>query len=71
MLDIPIESSQSDDQRTFVANVKRIPPLGTPVRLVLKVEEEGGKRKAESRKQKAESRKRKAESGKRKVKSEK
>ena len=47
MLDIPIESSQSDDQRTFVANTKRIPPLGTPVRLVLSLEKkEGGKGKS-------------------------
>ena len=38
MLDIPIESSQSDDQRTYVANTKLIPPLGTPVRLVLQPE---------------------------------
>jgi hypothetical protein len=38
MLDIPIESSQSDDQRIYVANTKLIPPLGTPVRLVLKPE---------------------------------
>jgi hypothetical protein len=35
MLDIPIESSQSNDALTFVANTKRIPPLGMPVRLVL------------------------------------
>lgn len=35
MLDIPIESSQSNDALVFVANTKRIPPLGMPVRLVL------------------------------------
>lgn len=39
MLDLPIESSQEDGQRAFVANTKLIPPLGTPVRLVMKVEE--------------------------------
>ena len=38
MLDIPIESSQIDDQRIYVANTKLIPPLGIPVRLVLKPE---------------------------------
>jgi len=43
MLDIPVESSQSDDQRSYVANTKLIPPLGTPVRLVLKVEKERGR----------------------------
>jgi hypothetical protein len=35
MLDLPIESSQNDAQRSYVANTKRIPPLGTPVRLIL------------------------------------
>ncbi len=44
MLDIPIESSQSDDQRTFVANTKVIPPLGTPVRLVLKPKKAKGRK---------------------------
>jgi len=45
MLDIPIESSQSNDALTFVANTKQIPPLGTPVRLVLKpkLEDKGAK----------------------------
>jgi hypothetical protein len=36
MLDIPVESSQSLDQLAFAAFTERIPPLGTPVRLILK-----------------------------------
>ncbi len=36
MMDIPIESSQSNNALEFVANTKLIPPLGMPVRLVLK-----------------------------------
>jgi hypothetical protein len=36
MLDVPIESSQSNEALNFEANPKRIPELGTPVRLVLK-----------------------------------
>ena len=35
-LDIPTESSQVYDGLLFAANTKKIPPLGTPVRLVLK-----------------------------------
>jgi hypothetical protein len=35
MLDVPIESSQSNDALNFEANPDRIPTLGTPVRLVL------------------------------------
>jgi hypothetical protein len=35
-LDVPIESSQSNDGLLFEANTDRIPELGTPVRLVLK-----------------------------------
>lgn len=35
-LDIPVESSQSNDALEFEAFTERIPPLGTPVRLVLK-----------------------------------
>ena len=35
-LDIPVESSQSNDVLEFEAITERIPPLGTPVRLVLK-----------------------------------
>ncbi len=33
--DIPVESSQSNDALEFEAYTERIPPLGTPVRLVL------------------------------------
>jgi hypothetical protein len=36
MLDIPVESSQSNDELAFEAFSERIPPLGAPVRLILK-----------------------------------
>jgi hypothetical protein len=36
MLDIPIESSQTNTELAFEAFTKHIPPLGAPVRLVLK-----------------------------------
>jgi hypothetical protein len=36
MLDIPIESTDSDDALSFEANTEKIPPLGMPVRIVLK-----------------------------------
>lgn len=36
MLDLPIESSQSNDDLMFQANPDRIPPRGTPVTLILK-----------------------------------
>jgi hypothetical protein len=36
MLDIPVESSQSNTELAFEAFSERIPPLGAPVRLVLK-----------------------------------
>ncbi len=36
MLDIPIESSQSNAELGFEAFAERIPPLGAPVRLILK-----------------------------------
>jgi len=35
-LDIPVESSQSNESLEFEAFTERVPPLGTPVRLVLK-----------------------------------
>jgi hypothetical protein len=35
-LDIPVESSQANDGLLFEAHTKNIPPVGTPVRLVLK-----------------------------------
>ena len=36
MLDVPVESSQSDEALAFEAYTERIPALGTPVRLLLK-----------------------------------
>jgi hypothetical protein len=54
-LDIPVESSQSNDTLEFEAFTERIPPLGTPVRLVLrpvltkKAEGGGGKAEGESK----------------------
>jgi hypothetical protein len=36
MLDIPIESSQTNQELAFEAFSERIPPLGAPVRLILK-----------------------------------
>ena len=36
MLDLPIESTQTNQGLSFEAFTERIPPLGTPVRLVLK-----------------------------------
>jgi hypothetical protein len=43
MLDIPIESSQSNLELAFAAFTERIPPLGAPVRLILrpKLKEQG------------------------------
>ncbi len=35
MLDLPVESSQSNDELLYAANTEKIPPLGTRVRLVL------------------------------------
>lgn len=35
-LDIPVQSSQANDGLLFEANTKKIPPVGTPVRLVLR-----------------------------------
>jgi hypothetical protein len=35
MLDLPIESSQSNNALAFTANTAEIPPKGTKVRLVL------------------------------------
>lgn len=40
MLDIPIESSQSNEGLMFEANTDKIPPLGTPVRMVLRPKQE-------------------------------
>jgi hypothetical protein len=53
MLDIPVKSSQSNDELEFEALTEKIPPLGTPVRLVfkpkLKDKGEDGKGKAEGK----------------------
>ena len=35
MLDIPIESSQSNEGLLFEVNTEKVPPLGTPVRMML------------------------------------
>jgi hypothetical protein len=35
MLDLPVESSQKNDELAFQANADRVPPLGTPVTLIL------------------------------------
>jgi len=35
MLDVPVQSSQGNDQLMFKAFTKRIPPLGTPVTMIL------------------------------------
>jgi hypothetical protein len=53
MLDIPIESSQSNAELAFEAFAERIPPLGAPVRLILKpkLKEQG----AEGREQRGQS----------------
>jgi hypothetical protein len=50
LLDVPIESSQSNEGLLFQANSDAIPELGTPVRLVLKPvleEEEGAEERSE------------------------
>jgi hypothetical protein len=47
MLDIPVMSSQSNDELEFEAFTERIPPVGTPVRMFLKPKLEKEKSKAE------------------------
>jgi hypothetical protein len=53
MLDIPVKSSQSNDELEFEAFTEKIPPLGTPVRLVFKpklnAKGEGGRPKGEGK----------------------
>jgi hypothetical protein len=53
MLDIPVKSSQSNEELEFEAFTEKIPPLGEPVRLVfkpkLKPKGEGGVPKAEGK----------------------
>jgi hypothetical protein len=47
MLDIPVESSQANVELGFEASTERIPPLGAPVRMILKpkLKKEAGDRK--------------------------
>lgn len=51
MLDLPVKSSQANDELEFEAFAEKIPPLGTPVRLVfkpkLKEHKAGGKEQGE------------------------
>lgn len=47
MLDLPVESSQANDGLLFAVKPKVVPPLGTPVRLVLTPGEFKGKKNAE------------------------
>jgi hypothetical protein len=42
MLDIPVQSSRSNEALEFEAFTERIPPLGAPVRLILKPKKQGG-----------------------------
>jgi hypothetical protein len=51
MLDIPVKSSQSNEELEFSALTQRIPPLGTPVRLIFKpkLKKQGAAAKANER----------------------
>lgn len=57
MLDIPVKSSQSNEELEFEAFTEKIPPLGAPVRLVFKpklkgegdIKGEGGRARAEGK----------------------
>lgn len=54
-LDIPVESSQSNDALEFEAFTERVPPLGTRVRITLKPvlkKAEGGEQRGESQAEK-------------------
>jgi hypothetical protein len=42
MLDIPVKSSQSNQELLFEARTEKIPPLGAPVRLILKPKKNQG-----------------------------
>jgi hypothetical protein len=63
MLDIPVESSQSNQELAFEAFTERIPPLGAPVRLVLKPKLDGQNAGAAKAKAPTPDRKRSAERG--------
>ena len=39
ILDLPVTSSSSDNERAFVAHTAQIPPRETPVRIILKAAE--------------------------------
>jgi hypothetical protein len=54
MLDIPVKSSQSNDELEFEAWTDRIPPLGTPVRMILQPKLQKAKKKGEGGEGKAE-----------------
>jgi hypothetical protein len=51
MLDIPVQSSQSNEALEFEAFTEKIPPLGAPVRLILKPKKQGarGRERGDSR----------------------
>lgn len=65
MLDIPVKSSQSNEELEFEAFTEKIPPLDTPVRLVFKPKlekkAEGGGGKAEGAAEKSDARARQTE----------
>lgn len=52
MLDIPVESSQANTELAFEAFTERIPPLGAPVRLILKpkLKKQGADKEQQERK---------------------
>jgi len=52
MLDLPIESSQANSDLLFETFSERIPPLGTPVTIVLRPKPDGSEETAESAQQK-------------------
>jgi hypothetical protein len=47
MLDIPVQSSQSNEALEFEAFTEKIPPLGAPVRLILKPKKKDGETEKE------------------------
>ena len=50
MLDVTIESTSAAEGLLFKANTEAIPPLGTPVRLILSVHKEDAKEKKRDQK---------------------
>jgi hypothetical protein len=61
MLDIPVQSSQSNEALEFEAYTEKIPPLGAPVRLILKPKKKQGAGSTEQGEAEAESAVRKAQ----------